>query len=404
MLFEFADIPEQNAKIKVIGVGGGGGNAINRMIKSCLTGVDFIAINTDLQDLETNLAPVKIQIGKELTKGLGTGAKPEIGRKAIEADRQPVASAIHGADIVFITAGMGGGTGTGASPIVAQIAREIGCLTVGIVTMPFAFEGTRRLRNAEDGIKAMKENVDTLIVIPNNRLVDIVERKTSVIEAFNIADSVLLQATRGISDVINKHGIINLDFADIETIMKDMGDAIMGTGMASGEERAILAAQQAISCPFMDDMSIKGASGLLINVTSGTIALSELNEACHVITDEVGSDANIIVGAIIDENFTDEIVITVIATGFSKNKTLKTSRPVIQKLPEKTLNLNYEETPEWKPEEVDLDSQTETEAVAQESLFDSETSKMKNEAPKKRNDIPTFIRKRMESQKKCEIA
>ncbi|MDD5765597.1 MAG: cell division protein FtsZ [Candidatus Marinimicrobia bacterium] len=402
MLFEFADFPDQKAKLKVIGIGGGGGNALNRMIESGLTGVDFIAINTDIQDLENNLAPIKIQIGKELTRGLGTGACPEIGRKAIEADRLPITNAIRGADMVFITAGMGGGTGTGASPIVAQIAREIGCLTVGIVTKPFLFEGTKRMRNAEDGIKTMKESVDTLIVIPNNRLVDIVERKTQLEEAFKTADSILLQATKGISDVINKHGVINLDFADIKTVMKDMGDAIMGTGMASGDERAILAAQQAISCPFLDDMTIKGATGLLINVTSGkTLSLTEFNEACQIITEEVGQDANIIVGAIIDENLADEIIITVIATGFAKEKGQKPTQPIQFTIPEKPLTL-IEGPREWKTNE-NSELEEALDSVTQETLFDAkEPAKTEEKSP--RRDIPTFIRKRMENQKKSEIA
>ena len=403
MLFEFADFPDQKAKLKVIGIGGGGGNAINRMIESGLSGVDFIAINTDIQDLENNLAPIKIQIGKELTHGLGTGAIPEIGRKAIEADRLPITNAIRGADMVFITAGMGGGTGTGASPIVAQITREIGCLTVGIVTKPFLFEGTKRMRNAEEGIKTLKDSVDTLIVIPNNRLIDIVERKTQLEEAFKIADSILLQATKGISDVINKHGIINLDFADIKTVMKDMGDAIMGTGMASGDERAILAAQQAISCPFLDDMTIKGATGLLINVTSGkTLSLTEFNEACQIITEEVGQDANIIVGAIIDENLVDEIVITVIATGFAKEKGQKSVQPIQIKFPEKPVTL-IEGPREWKPtENMELDGALES--VTQETLFDAKEPAPKAEEKSPRRDIPTFIRKRMENQRKSEIA
>ncbi|PIS28226.1 MAG: cell division protein FtsZ [Candidatus Marinimicrobia bacterium CG08_land_8_20_14_0_20_45_22] len=403
MLFEFADFPDHKAKLKVIGIGGGGGNAINRMIESGLTGVDFIAINTDIQDLENNLAPIKIQIGKELTRGLGTGACPEIGRKAIEADRLPITNAIRGADMVFITAGMGGGTGTGASPIVAQIAREIGCLTVGIVTKPFLFEGTKRMRNAEEGIKTIKGNVDTLIVIPNNRLVDIVQRKTQLEEAFKTADSILLQATKGISDVINKHGIINLDFADIKTVMKDMGDAIMGTGMASGDERAILAAQQAISCPFLDDISIKNATGLLINVTSGkTLSLSEFNEACQIITEEVGQDANIIVGAIIDENLGDEIVITVIATGFSREKGQKPVNPTSINILERPMTL-IEGPRDWKTIEG-LEPVEDLKSVDQETLFWAKEPSPKTEGKNTSRDIPTFIRKGMENQKKSEIA
>ncbi|MGC9363391.1 MAG: cell division protein FtsZ [Fidelibacterota bacterium] len=317
MLFEFDDLANQHAKLKVIGVGGGGGNAINRMIESGLTGVDFIAVNTDAQDLDNNLAPTKIQIGKDLTRGLGAGAVKEVGKMAMEADRQPVSNTLNGADMVFITAGMGGGTGTGASPLIAKLAKEQGCLTVGIVTRPFHFEGPKRMQRAEEGIRELRENVDTLITIPNQRLLSIVDRKTSIRQAFQTADSVLYQATKGISDLINRHGIINLDFADVKTIMKNMGDAIMGTGLATGDERAVLAAQQAISSPLLNDMNISGANGLLINVTGGEdLNLFEVDEACKIITEEAGSDADIIIGAVIDENLTDEIMITVIATGF----------------------------------------------------------------------------------------
>jgi cell division protein FtsZ len=319
MLFEFDDLANQKAKLKVLGVGGGGGNAINRMMKSELIGVDFIAINTDAQDLDNNLAPMKIQIGKDLTRGLGAGAVKEVGRMALEADRHSVQNSINGADMVFITAGMGGGTGTGASPLIAQLAKEQGCLTVAIVTKPFHFEGPKRMQRAEDGIRELRENVDTLIVIPNQRLLNIVDRKTSIRQAFQTADSILYQATRGISDLINRHGIINLDFADIKTIMNNMGDAIMGTGLATGEERAVLAAQQAISSPLLNDMNIRGANGLLINVTGGEdLNLFEVDEACKIITEEAGNEADIIIGAVIDENLTDEIMITVIATGFGK--------------------------------------------------------------------------------------
>jgi cell division protein FtsZ len=317
MLFEFDDFANQAAKIKVVGAGGAGGNAINRMVEAGLIGVDFIAVNTDAQDLDSNLAGTKIQIGKDLTKGLGAGAVREIGRQAMENDKHLVSNALNGADMVFITAGFGGGTGTGASPIIAKIAKEQGCLTVAIVTKPFKFEGPKRTRNAEEGLEELKKCVDTLIVIPNQQLLNLVDRKTTLQEAFKTADSVLYQATRGISDLINNHGIINLDFADVRTIMKNMGKAIMGTGVASGEERAILAAQQAISSPLLDDMSIKGAQGLLISITGGkSLNLFEVDEACQIITQEASPDADIIFGAVIDEKIQDEIIITVIATGF----------------------------------------------------------------------------------------
>jgi len=328
MLFEFDDLTNQRARLKVIGVGGGGGNAVNRMIEAQLSGCDFIAINTDAQALDNNLAPTKIQIGKEQTRGLGAGARTDIGRQAIEADRQNVLNALQGADMVFITVGMGGGTGTGASPVVAQIAKELDCLTVGIVTKPFYFEGPKRMSRAEEGIRALREVVDTLIVIPNQRLLSVVDRTTSLEMAFKTADSVLYQATKGISDLINHHGIINLDFADIRTIMKDMGDAIMGTGKATGEERAVLAAQQAISSPLLDELSIKGASGLLINITGGKdMNLLEVDEACKIINEEAGGEADIIFGAVIDENIQDEIMITVIATGFNADKNRIINQP-----------------------------------------------------------------------------
>jgi len=320
MLFEIDDFSNQKARIKVIGVGGAGGNAINRMIEQNLSGVEFIAVNTDAQDLEYNKASIKIQIGKEITKGLGAGAVADIGKQAMEMDRQLVANAIKDSDMVFITAGMGGGTGTGASPIIAQIAKEIGLLTIAIITKPFLFEGSRRMQRAESGIKELRNYVDTLIVIPNQRLLSIVDRNTSFKEAFKVADSVLHQATRGISDLINRHGIINLDFADVRTIMKDAGDAVMGTGVAKGEERASLAAQMAISSPLLDDVSIKGASGILINITGGeNLNIFEVNEACQIITEEAGKDAEIIFGAVIDESLKDEIMVTVIATGFNGN-------------------------------------------------------------------------------------
>jgi cell division protein FtsZ len=323
MLFEFEDLANQKARLKVVGVGGAGGNAINRMIESGLDGVEFIALNTDAQALENNKAPIKWQIGRNLTRGLGAGAIADIGRQAIEADREAVINLLEGADMVFITAGMGGGTGTGAAPVVAQIAREQGSLTVGIVTKPFNFEGPKRMNRAEQGIEAMREHCDTLIVIPNQKLIGLFDRPTSIQEAFKTADSVLHQAVRGISDLISQHGVINLDFADIRTIMKDMGDAIMGTGIARGAERASLAAQQAISSPILEETNIKNAKGLLINITGGTdLNIQELDEACSTIRQEVGNDAEIIVGAVINENYTDEIMITVIATGFNGKKTI----------------------------------------------------------------------------------
>jgi cell division protein FtsZ len=319
MLFEFDALTDQQAKIKVIGVGGAGGNAINRMIASGLNGVEFVAINTDAQDLENNKAEIKIQIGKNLTKGLGAGAKADIGRAAIESEKESVANILEGADMVFVTAGLGGGTGTGASPVVAQIARELNALTVGVVTKPFNFEGPKRKNRASSGLEELQKNCDTLIAIPNQKLLSIVDKSTTVVDAFRIADSILFEATRGISDLINVHGLINLDFADVNTIMREMGEAIMGTGVANGEERAVLASQQAISSPLLEEVNISGAQGVLVNITGGDdLTLMEVDEATSIIFEEAGQDANIIFGAVIDPAMTDEIRVTVIATGFGK--------------------------------------------------------------------------------------
>jgi|Deesub1362B_J571_1020462.scaffolds.fasta_scaffold01911_4 cell division protein FtsZ len=314
--FEFERETEANARMKVVGVGGAGGNALNRMIEAGLRGVEFIAVNTDLQALNVNKAKNKIQIGKKLTKGLGAGADPEIGRLAIEEDRESVEAALKDTDLVFITAGMGGGTGTGASPVIAEIARELGALTVAIVTKPFQFEGMKRMKRAIEGIMQLREKVDTLITIPNQRLFSIVPKGTSLLEAFRVADDILLHATQGISDLITVPGLINLDFADVKTVMSEMGNALMGTGIASGPDRAVEAAKQAISSPLLEDVSIEGAKGVLINITGGyDLSLEDVKNATSVIYDSVGSDANIIFGAILDENIKDEIRVTVIATG-----------------------------------------------------------------------------------------
>jgi len=302
------------ACIKVMGMGGGGGNAVNTMIASGLRGVEFIVANTDAQALTNNLAPVKLQLG---TKGLGAGARPEVGRAAAEEHGDRIREQLAGADMVFITAGMGGGTGTGGAPVVGRIARELGALSVGVVTKPFGFEGKRRMQQAEQGITELQEAVDTLIVIPNQRLLATVARQTSVLDAFRGADDILLQAVRGISDLVTVHGLINLDFADVRTIMSEMGMAIMGSGTARGEARAIEAAQRAISSPLLEDLSIRGAKGVLINITgSADLALHEIDAAASLIQEEAHADANIIFGAVIDESMGDELRITVIATGF----------------------------------------------------------------------------------------
>jgi cell division protein FtsZ len=306
------------ARIKVIGVGGGGCNSVNRMIEAGLTGVEFIAGNTDAQALATSRAPIKLQLGLEATKGLGAGANPEIGRtSALEADKK-IFDLLDGSDMVFITCGMGGGTGTGAAPVIAQMAQDVGALTVAVVTKPFSFEGSRRRLQAEDGIAALAEHVDTLITIPNDRLLKFVERNTNFTEAMAIADDVLRQAVQGIADIITVPGMINRDFADVRTVMKGMGHAIMGIGEASGEHRAVEAAQQAIASPLLEETSIEGAQGLLINITGGgDLTLNEVNEAAEIITEGVDEQAQILFGAVIDESMADRIQVTVIATGFT---------------------------------------------------------------------------------------
>ncbi|WP_027366082.1 cell division protein FtsZ [Desulfotruncus alcoholivorax] len=311
---------DQYAHIKVIGVGGGGNNAVNRMINAGLKGVEFIAVNTDAQALQMALAGTKIQIGTKLTKGLGAGANPDIGQKAAEESREDIEQALKGADMVFVTAGMGGGTGTGAAPVVAEVAKELGALTVGVVTKPFTFEGKKRQNQAEVGIDNLKSKVDTLITIPNDRLLQVVEKNTSIVEAFRIADDVLRQGVQGISDLIAVPGLINLDFADVKTIMKDTGSALMGIGSASGDNRSVEAAKAAISSPLLET-TIEGARGVLLNITGGTsLGLFEVNEAAEIISQAADNEANIIFGAVIDERMEDEVRVTVIATGFDKKQ------------------------------------------------------------------------------------
>ncbi|HWO21703.1 MAG TPA: cell division protein FtsZ [Kofleriaceae bacterium] len=314
-LIEFDDV--SHAKILVIGVGGGGGNAVNTMISGNLDGVEFVVANTDMQALEANMAPHKVQLGDALTKGLGAGANPDVGRRAAEESMQQIADLISGADMVFVTAGMGGGTGTGAAPVIAQIARDCGALTVGVVTKPFGFEGKKRARQAVEGIERLEKSVDTLIVIPNNRLLALVGQNTAMVEAFRKADSVLLNAVQGISDLMTVPGLINVDFADVRTIMSGMGRALMGTGIGTGKRRATEAAEMAISSPLLEDVNIEGATGILINITGGPdLTLHEVNEASTLIQNAAHEDANIIFGSVIDPNLAEEVRITVIATGF----------------------------------------------------------------------------------------
>jgi cell division protein FtsZ len=331
---------DQVARIKVIGVGGGGNNAVNRMIEDGVQGVEFIAVNTDAQALNLSRAEIKLQIGTVLTRGLGAGANPEIGRKAVEESKKQLEEILTGADMVFVTAGMGGGTGTGAAPAIAQIAKKLGSLTIGVVTRPFSFEGKKRAVNAEKGIEAMKEAVDTLIIVPNDRLLQIVDKKTPMVEAFREADNVVRQGVQGISDLIAVPGLINLDFADVKTIMSNQGTALMGIGVAKGEDRAIEAAKKAISSPLLET-SIDGAKGVLMNITgSSNLSLFEVQEAADIVASTTDQELNMIFGSIINESLTDEIMITVIATGFDdkENPSTNTSEETIETQSSSRLN------------------------------------------------------------------
>jgi len=319
MIFELEETVSQNARMKVVGIGGGGGNALNRMVDEGLQGVEFISVNTDSQALLNNKADVKVQIGKKLTRGLGAGARPEIGRQAIEENRDEVLHSLHGADMVFVTCGMGGGTGTGASPIIAQMARDLGALTIGIVTKPFLFEGRKRMRQADMGIAEMRKHVDTMVVVPNERLLAVVGKGIPFQDALKRADEVLLHATQGISSLITVTGIVNVDFADVRTVMQNGGAAIMGTGTGRGENRAMEAVQQSISSPLLDNISITGATGVLINITGGEdLTLGEVTQISDVVKDAAGEDAEIIFGTVNDPAMHGEIRVTVIATGFDR--------------------------------------------------------------------------------------
>lgn len=321
-MFEFGAEMQQFATIKVVGVGGGGNNAVNRMISEGLHGVEFISINTDAQALLSSNANQTLQIGEKLTKGLGAGANPDVGEKAAEESRDTIRDIVKGSDMIFITAGMGGGTGTGAAPIVAEIAKETGALTVGVVTKPFTVEGRQRMDKAERGITNLKNKVDTLIIIPNDRLLAVVEKNTSIMQAFKTADDVLRQGVQGISNLITQTGLINLDFADVKTIMSNAGSALMGIGVAKGENRAVEAAKMAIASPLLE-ASIDGAKGVLLNITGGTdLGLHEANEAVRIISEVADPDANIILGAVVDEAMQDEVQVTVIATGFDQQPRL----------------------------------------------------------------------------------
>lgn len=326
--------PITGARIKVIGIGGGGGNAVNRMIEAGIEGIEFLVANTDLQALKRSKAPIKIQLGSKLTKGLGAGANPNVGREAALEDTDKIIEVLEGADMVFVTTGLGGGTGTGGAPIIASLATELEALTVAVVTKPFQFEGRRRMQQAENGLRELRECVDTVITIPNERLLHTVEKNSSLGESFGVADDVLRQAVQGISDLITVPGLINLDFADVKSIMAGMGMALMGAGRASGENRAIEATQQAISSPLLEEATIQGAKGVLINITGGPdLTLYEVNTASTIIREAADEDANIIFGAVIDENMRDEMKITVIATGFGEEAMAVASTASITNMP-----------------------------------------------------------------------
>lgn len=317
MTFEFDDSVEQTARIKVVGVGGGGSNAVNTMIQAQVEGVEFIVANTDAQALKVSKAPVRVQLGGRLTKGLGAGANPEVGREAAEEDRGRIADLLQGADMVFIAAGLGGGTGTGAAPVIADVARELGALTVAIATKPFAFEGNKRQKQAEHGVEELKKVVDSLILIPNDRLSGLAGKKTGILDAFKPADDVLRQAVQGISDLITTHGMINVDFADVKAAMSERGMAMMGIGLAEGENRAVEAARQAICSPLLEDIDISGAKGVLVNVTgSSSMTMDDYQEVARIVHEKVHEDANIFIGLVIDESLGEKIKVTAIATGF----------------------------------------------------------------------------------------
>ena len=398
-MIEFDENKNLAAKVKVIGIGGGGNNALNTMISYELSGVDFIAANTDAQALAANMAPMKLQLGENLTKGLGAGANPEVGRKAALEDVEKIREALKGADMVFITAGLGGGTGTGGGPVIAEVAREMGALTVAIVTKPFHFEGKKRMKQAEEGLANLRMTADALITIPNQRLLGISGKNMTLIEAFKKADEVLFHAAKGISDIIVGHGIINLDFADVRTVMVETGMALMGTGIAFGENRSIEAAQRAISSPLLEDITIEGARGLLINITGGeNMTLSEINEATTLIQKEAHEDANVIWGMVVDKAMKDEIRVTVIATGFGNKEEKKTSQfkkvaPISFGLREQNKDLSHLS---FNTKENNRDIPAFMRRVKASERFDElklESSSDFSVADEDRFDIPTFLRK-----------
>jgi len=402
MIFEFEETPLQNAKMKVVGIGGAGGNAVNRMIDEELEGVEFISINTDSQALKSSRAQVTLQVGKKLTRGLGAGARPEVGRQALAESEEDVRRALEGADLVFVTAGMGGGTGTGAAPMVAEIARDMGALTIGIITRPFSFEGKKRERQADQGLTELRRCVDTMIVVPNDRLLAVVPKGTSFRDALKKADEILLHATQGISDLISVTGEINVDFADVRTVMASRGPALMGSGFGEGENRAQEAAQEAISSPLLDKVSIAGARGVLINITGGMdLAIDEVTEISSIIQEGAGDEAEIIFGAVHDPDLEGKIRVTVIATGFDSVKDEKiissdfqNSKPMSKTMPD----------PEPMLPDLQIQIEEEDEALVGAAVASDEKILPLNRFPEQvvssnhllELDIPTFIRRQMD--------
>ncbi len=377
--------PNNTATIKVVGVGGAGGNAINNMIDADIQGVGFITANTDVQALASTAAPVQLQLGAELTKGLGAGANPEIGRRAAEEDREHIRETLEGADMAFITAGMGGGTGTGAAPVIASVAKELGILTVAVVTKPFEFEGRKRKEQAEIGLQSLRGGVDTLITIPNQRLLQVVDRSTSLRDAFGVADNVLRQAVQGISDLITTPGLINLDFADMQTIMSGMGLAVMGTGIGEGEKRAVEAAHQAIASPLLEESSINGARSVLVNITGGLdISLHEIHDAVAIVRESAHEDANIIFGAVIEGSMSEELRVTVIATGFEAPETVDVPLRTRQAAP--AMAASNGSAPPSIGDEI-------AEYEPRENSPDEEAMMSLMEASDRRLDIPAFMRR-----------
>lgn len=394
VMFQFEEHLDQAARIKVVGVGGGGGNAVNTMIRSQVEGVDFVTANTDAQALRRSDATMKIQLGGHLTKGLGAGANPEIGKQAAKEDRQRLVELFAGADMVFVAAGMGGGTGTGAAPVIAEAAREAGALTVGVVTKPFTREGRQRMKRAEEGISELREVVDSLIVIPNDRLLGLAGKNMSILDAFKPADDVLRQAVQGISDLITTEGLINVDFADVRTVMSNRGMAMMGIGVAEGERRAAEAAHNAISSPLLEEVDISGAMGVLVNISgSSNMTMEEFEEASTIIHEKVHEDANIIVGLVIDENLGDRIKITAIATGFGDN--FAKEKPVPDLFEQRTLMMDQARG------KVDLDIPTHIRKQQGGATYGRRTRDLPNPTRDlfdgdEQFDIPTFLRRRVD--------